>query len=108
MLDMLSSLAEPGEPNPVLEILEVYRTDGHLMLGRLEEAIREGDDDATRRAAHRLKGSSGNIGASAMSSAMDRIEKQALQGMLDGLETSLDEARQLFDETLSAIEAYCG
>ena len=108
MLEMLSSLRSPGEPDPLREILDVYREDGAQVLDRLQAAAEADDWDATRRAAHRLKGSSGNLGAVALSAVLAVIEREAPEGITPRIHEAVARARTLFDETVAAIEAHCG
>lgn len=107
MLEMLSSLRSPGEPDPLREILEVYRDDGAQVLARLEAAVAAADTDATRRAAHRLKGSSGNLGAIALSAVLAEVERDSPNGITPAIHDAVARVRVLFAETLTAIEAHC-
>ena len=106
MLEMLASLASPGEPSPVLEILEVYRDDGTQVLAALQQATSDGDLEQVRRTAHRLKGSSANMGAVALVEVLGRVEEDALGGITPRLEADVLRAQQLFLESLAGIEAY--
>lgn len=52
----------------------------------LDEALRAGDLDAIVQVAHRIKGSSGMVGATALADAAQRIERAARDGSLEQLE----------------------
>lgn len=106
ILDMLHDLGSPGEPSPVDEILAVFAEDGRQVLQRLLQAARAGDAEATRRAAHRLKGSSANVGGAQLASMLASIEHEAPNGVTSALLARVEAVPAGFEATLQALQAY--
>jgi CheY-like chemotaxis protein/HPt (histidine-containing phosphotransfer) domain-containing protein len=65
-------------------IVKTFREDCPEMMGRIREALKKHDPRAVADAAHALKGSVGNFGATAAFETAREIEKGARQGTLDG------------------------
>ena len=107
MIEMLSELRIPGEPDPVEEIVTVFREDARKVLSRLDLATEESDIEGVRQAAHRLKGSAANLGATALVELLRRVEKGASEGLLnDTMRQDVQAATPLFEQTLIAIDAH--
>lgn len=83
VVESLRQLTPPGEPDVLTEILSVFLTEVPRRIDRLSAAWRDGDAAEVQRAAHSLKGSSGNIGADAMSEICRKIDERAKAGDLD-------------------------
>ena len=56
------------------EVLELFTTITPEIIESLKKSADEGDLESVKRSAHSLKGSAGNIGASAMEESMRDIE----------------------------------
>ena len=107
----LRQLTPPGEPDVLIEILNVFLAEVPRRIDRLKAAWRDGDAAAVQRAAHSLKGSSGNIGADALAEVSREIDERTKAGDLriDSLIAALDreyavveaEIRRLLQTTLS-------
>lgn len=88
----LRLLTPPGEPDVLREILTVFRGEVPRRVERLKAAWRAGDAQGVQRAAHSLKGSSGNIGADTLFEVCRSIDERAragdlnLSGAIDALE----------------------
>jgi signal transduction histidine kinase/CheY-like chemotaxis protein/HPt (histidine-containing phosphotransfer) domain-containing protein len=88
VIDMLRSLAADGDPDPIAELIETFVVDGSDRLAKLHAALSAGDELAARRAAHSLKGMSGAIGASHLSSLSREVE-HAEPGAIDSARVQL-------------------
>ena len=82
VVDSLRQLTPPGEPDVLAEILTVFRTDVPVRIDQLKAAWREGNAAGVQRAAHSLKGSSGNVGADALYEVCREIDDRAKAGEL--------------------------
>lgn len=78
----LRQLTPPGEPDVLTEILTVFLTDVPRRIDQLKAAWRDGKAADVQRAAHSLKGSSGNIGADALYDVCRQIDERAKTGEL--------------------------
>ena len=70
-------------------ILELYLGDSPTRLTALRRGIAEGDVQAIERAAHALKGSSANLGASGLAEHCHQLEKLSAGAVPAGAEARL-------------------
>ena len=84
VLERYRVLQEDGEPDLVAELIEIFEADLPERLEAIRKAVAEGSADATRRAAHALKGSAATIGAVALSALAADLERQAIAGETAG------------------------
>lgn len=100
VVDSLRQLTPPGEPDVLTEILTVFLAEVPRRIDRLKAAWRAGDAGEVQRAAHSLKGSSGNIGADALFEVSRQIDERAKGG-----ELRLDELIAALDREYAKVEA---
>jgi HPt (histidine-containing phosphotransfer) domain-containing protein len=74
VIDELLALSEDGDPELLVDLIEMYLTDGPTKLAAITAGVDAGDWERVERAAHALKGSSGNLGATEVLAACDRIQ----------------------------------
>ncbi len=79
-LEVLRSLTPPGEPDVLSEVLKVFLIDVPPRLDRLRNAWVAGNIEEVHRLAHSLKGSAGNIGASAMFEVCKELDDKSRAG----------------------------
>lgn len=75
---MLASFDEAqieGEPDLVVELIDLYLEDASDKLDALRGALATSDETALRRLAHCLRGSSGNLGAHRMAALCEELER---------------------------------
>jgi HPt (histidine-containing phosphotransfer) domain-containing protein len=90
-------MLSPGDDDDFLrEIVALYLSDTPVQLARLDRSLAAGDAEGFTRAAHSLKGSSANLGASAVRSAAERLERCARQEGLAGVQPLLAETKAEF------------
>ena len=82
VVESLRQLTPPGEPDVLVEILNVFLTEVPRRIDRLKAAWREGNAVEVQRTAHSLKGSSGNVGADALFEVCRQIDERAKAGEL--------------------------
>ncbi|MEZ4321500.1 MAG: Hpt domain-containing protein [Myxococcota bacterium] len=107
MLSMLAELRMPGQPDPVLEILDVFGEDGARVVRWIEQAYADSDSDELRRAAHRLKGAAANVGAKELADVLTRVERTAREGRIDAVSEDVARIPTLFVESVTALRALC-
>ena len=78
----LRQLTNPGEPDVLAEVLQLFLDEAPKKLRSLQTALGTGDASQAARLAHSLKGSSGNIGAASMRDLCGRIDELAKSGDL--------------------------
>ncbi len=71
-----------GDPELLREIVGIFLEDCPRMIGDLRKAIASSNSEASRRAAHTLKGSVAVLGANAVAAAAKEVEQHARAGNL--------------------------
>lgn len=77
-LDVLRSLAGAqvaGEPDLIIELINLYAEDSPRRLDIIRGALAAGELEALRRAAHGLKGSSASLGARPVATLCEKLER---------------------------------
>ena len=82
VLEGLRGLQEPGEPELLAELVEVFEQDVPPRLAALREGLEEGDAGTIERTAHTLKGGVGNLGAARMAETARLLEEAGRAGGL--------------------------
>ncbi|HTD67326.1 MAG TPA: response regulator, partial [Candidatus Limnocylindria bacterium] len=97
----LKELREPGQPDPLVELSELFGRESELCVQRMEEAVAQRATSVATRAAHSLKGSSSNLGAhrlAALCATMEQNAKNedwsALTGQIVDLKSELARVRE--------------
>lgn len=85
------------------ELIEAYNSDSPMRIAEIERCLGAGDASGMAKAAHALKGSSGNIGAKRLMTAAFQLEKSGKAGNLEGCAAQL---ASLKAEYGSAKEAF--
>jgi two-component system sensor histidine kinase/response regulator len=82
----LMRLQTPARPHFVRDLVARFLADAAPLVARLRAAAADADAERLREAAHALKGSSRNLGAKAVSTLCEAIERNAGDGKLEGSE----------------------
>jgi len=106
VINGLKELREPGQPDPLKELVELFLKDAVPRLEKMETACSAGDLPALGAAAHTLKGSASNLGARRLSSLCAALEKQAKAGESASAAKTFAEVKTEFEEVrkLLAVE----
>jgi CheY-like chemotaxis protein/HPt (histidine-containing phosphotransfer) domain-containing protein len=83
--DTLRSVRElrtEGEPDPLVELIDLFLHDTPARVTKILDAFKAGDAQELERAAHSLKGSSSNIGAKCLAAACAEVMNVARDGKL--------------------------
>ena len=104
-MEVLMSLQDAqmeGEPDLVVELIDLYLEDASAKLAAMREAIARTDEASLRRAAHSLRGSSANLGARRMAAICGELERTGcgdplrVESLRAGLEQECELVRQVF------------
>jgi len=79
----LRSLSGEDEPDFLKDLIDIYFKDAEELLATLRKSIATTDITGLEYAAHRLKGSSGNLGAMTLMGMLQKLEDAAEEGRLD-------------------------
>ncbi len=74
VMEELLSFADDGDPELVIDLIQMFLEDGPSKVAAVTEGLSAGDFDKAERAAHSLKGSSGNLGARLLQNACEEMQ----------------------------------
>tara|TARA_R110000868_G_scaffold262401_2_gene521108 strand:- start:84144 stop:86933 length:2790 start_codon:yes stop_codon:yes gene_type:complete len=95
-----------GDLQEIKEFLDVYFTGANEAVGLLKNALQSGDDDAWKRSAHRLKGSSSNFAMTALVDACKQAEvalPEKREEVLGVIESELNDIQSYIDKNISTL-----
>lgn len=94
--DNLRQILGPSLQQTVEQFLE----DSSRSLARMEQALADGDRQTLRACAHSMKGSSANLGATALSQLAKTLEAQSREGQMEAIAPLLPQLRRALDATV--------
>jgi HPt (histidine-containing phosphotransfer) domain-containing protein len=100
----LKDLREPGQPDPLAELAELFNRESESCMQRLEQGLAQRDATLASRAAHSLKGSSSNLGAHALAKLCAAMEQAAKRGDWDPIPATFAEARTELGRVRQALQ----
>ena len=74
VLDELLSFADDGDPELLLDRIQMFLDDSPSKVAAVQQGLQTGDFDKAERAAHSLKGSSGNLGARLVQDVCEQLQ----------------------------------
>jgi CheY-like chemotaxis protein len=104
LLDSLRTLRFEGEPDPVVEIIDLFLRDTPARLEETKSASARRDSAGVQSAAHTLKGSANNLGARRLGAAAGRLENEASTGQWELIEELLRAAETELQALIPELE----
>lgn len=101
----LRELREPGQPDPMGQLVELFLRDSLPRLEQLSVALESGDIAKVVAASHTLKGSASNLGARCLSELCGTLEKHAKAGELTAARTVLEPLKEEFQYVQTFLRA---
>ena len=101
----LRALQAPGQPSLLLRVMDLFETSSAKLMAELEQYLASGDIEAITRAAHTLKSSSANIGATQLAAQAKAVEVCGRAQDLAGCRAEAQGLKALFEGTLVAVAA---
>ena len=74
VLNELISFSEDGDPELLLDLIHMFLDDSPSKVEAVEQGLKSGDFEKAERAAHSLKGSSGNLGARLVQDVCEQLQ----------------------------------
>jgi len=108
VIEMLMELAREAQPELLDELFLLFTEATPLAFEQISTGLAQGDAPDVVQAAHKLKGSSGSIGASRMHALARLLEEAARQGSLDHGDELLADLKQGFDDFTQAFKSHAG
>jgi HPt (histidine-containing phosphotransfer) domain-containing protein len=103
VLNTLRDLSEPGQPDPVVELIDLFMEDAPERLQAMQTSLDRHDAEALRIAAHSLKGSAKNLGARPLARICAELEKQILAADWDNALLTIRAIGQEFDKLRAVL-----
>ncbi len=105
VLREITLLQQPGQPDLIRRVVEIYLQDSPRLIAELEASAAAQDFDGIRRNAHALKSSSAHIGAGSLSQFAKELEARGRSRNLEGVEGILRKIGQDYKNLAQALEA---
>lgn len=101
----LERLNRIGGQEFLVEMIELFLEHSPQRLDAAHEALRDAEVSAVYRAAHSLKSTAANLGASALQAAAARVEDRAAAEDVKSLAPLLDEMNRQYERVRPELEA---
>ena len=90
----------------IAELLQMALETGAKHRQSLQEGLAAGDATVVARAAHGIKGSAGNIGATKVAALATELDQRARTGNLDGAKERIEAIGAAYDELAEQVRVY--
>lgn len=107
-IQALRDLSPEGDGEFLRELITIYLTDTPKLMAQLQEGLERKDAVVALRAAHTIKGSSGNFGADEFAAMARQIESAAKSGDLPAAAALMPEFQTRFEKVVVALKALAG
>lgn len=107
-IQALRELSPEGDGEFLKELIGIYLTDTPKQLAQLDEALARQDAAVVTRAAHTIKGSSGNFGAAEFSRLAREIEAAGKANNLAAAAALVPEFKRQFARVAAALKPLAG
>jgi HPt (histidine-containing phosphotransfer) domain-containing protein len=104
-LDRLRDLRVAGQPDPVVEIIDLFLEQTPELLRTLTKAFETKDLESAGTTAHTLKGSCANLGAEQMAAWCRELESMAIHGTLDSAVILAGRLQDEYENVRKTLEA---
>jgi HPt (histidine-containing phosphotransfer) domain-containing protein len=92
-----------GDDEFLAELIDIYLDDVPPQLELLRAAVARADAAAASSVAHRLKGSSGNVGAESLSALCNQIERAGRQSRVDKVSRMMPQIEEEFGRVRACL-----
>ena len=107
-IDAVRQLDPDGSDRLLSRLIALYRDDSSQLLADIDNGLKSNDAEAIARAAHTLKSSSANLGATNVAAIARQIEHAARNGEITELTNSVTSLKAQRTVALSELEALDG
>jgi signal transduction histidine kinase/CheY-like chemotaxis protein len=104
-IEAVRQLDPDGQDRLLARLIALYRDDSSQLLADIDNGMKVSDAEAVARAAHTLKSSSANLGATNVAAIARQIENSARNGDLTDMMSSITKLRAQRTVALSELEA---
>jgi len=100
----IAALQRPGAPPLLQKVITIYFQSSGEQLEKLGQALEQGDADTTRKEAHILKSSSGNLGARQLALLSKQLEDAGRTNCLEKAGPLLNQIRTEHSRVVAALQ----
>ena len=100
----LRGSVDPGQPDPLNELIQLFLEDSATRINRIEVALKSGDTAVAAAAAHTIKGSASNLGAQKLAKLLLELEKLVKAGALEAARESFPTVKAEFEKVRTILE----
>ncbi len=105
IVEELISLSDDGNPELLLELIDIFLSDTPTKLESIVQGAEAADFHAMERAAHSLKGSSGNLGAQRLQESCEQMQYASRAQQLEISRSLAERIVQDFEVAKAALIA---
>lgn len=98
VVEELLSLSDQGDPELLVDLIQMYLDDGPNKLHEITEGLEQGDYDRVEKAAHSLKGSAGNLGAILVQGDCETLQMASRDGQVDTIRQGVTDLQTHYAE----------
>ena len=102
-LEKIRAMQRPGAPDLLKKVIDIYLNDSPNLIETIKQSVADGDAKTLEEAAHSLKSSSANIGASRVSELSKELEQFGRQQALEAAHKLLDDLENEYHNACSAL-----
>lgn len=102
-LKNIASAQMPGTPNLLAKIIHLYLESSPTLVDDIVKSIEQSDTESLENAAHSLKSSSANLGATELSNLCKKLELQGKASKIETAELLVERLILLYNNTKSAL-----
>jgi HPt (histidine-containing phosphotransfer) domain-containing protein len=103
VVEELLSLSDDGDPELLLDLIRLFLDDGPAKVEAVRGGFAAADFEKMERAAHSLKGSSGNLGARLLQDTCERLQLATRRRDLDATRDLVPQLVQRFQQARTAL-----
>ncbi len=103
VVEELLSISDDGDPELLLDLIQMFLDDGPAKVAAVSEGLLTGDFEKAERAAHSLKGSSGNLGARLLQDTCESLQLSTRNHQLEESRRLAPQLRARYAEAEKAL-----
>jgi signal transduction histidine kinase/CheY-like chemotaxis protein/HPt (histidine-containing phosphotransfer) domain-containing protein len=105
LADLQQMQSDGGMPDLIAELLSAFRNDAEPLFPVMQNAVRNGNAEVLRQAAHGLRGVAANLGGRRLAALCRELEQKGQAGTVGDSDVLLAEAEQQYQHLCRVLEA---
>lgn len=105
-IDEINSITSHSYPSLLDRVIQHFRDDFPQKIAAMRDGAKQGDAMEVRKAAHALRGSSGQVGAVVVAKLCEQIELIAIKESVEGIDRLMDVVEESFKQAVAQLETF--